>query len=596
MARLPWFEAPKDQIHTTLYDYLQALESRQVYRERETVFNLGLYEDREVMGIAPGMYLRPRTMAEKRRPSLGITAALVDTAANHITQTKPIGMALSEGGDALQQIKANHMNEFLEGVFYELGVHAQMAKAGTDQCWDGTGVIYVDRDGRKPIVERVFPRELIVDESLSEYTEPFEMTRRKYLPRHKLKKLFPKFAKQIDDAKPARLYGVSGTPYDVELIPVYTTWRLPIDEDTPGKRAIIIQGATLQVSDYTHNYFPFVFLRWRGNPVGFWGVGIPELVGRLQLEVNKTMRSYSKSVSFAVPKLLIPREGGINNDHLNNDIGTGIGYGAGAPPSWLQGQMLPREGIEYLQFCIAQMYQLAGISEMAAGMRKPAGLNSGEAQRVYNDTQANRFASPSQQYENAAVEICKRLIDVAKEIAEEYGDYEVTAHTTNGYKRIKFTEIDPGENNFVIKIWPVNFLSKSPPDQIDQINDLIRMGMLNERQAKKLIQFPDLKGVLDQENAGEELVGTVIQEIVENDNYIAPDPAMPPTCVQTVQNARMRYMALKLPQYKLDMLDDWVAQATMLFPPPAPATGPQMPAGLPPPAPGMAPPPALAPA
>lgn len=600
MATTPWFEAPKNEMHVALFSYLQGLESRQVYRERETVWNLGQYEDREVMGIAPGMYLRPRSAAEKRRPSLGVTAALVDTAANHITQTKPIGMALTEGGNALQQIKAKRLNRFLEGAFYSLGVHGQMKKAGVDQCWHGTGVLYVDREGKRPIVERVFPNEIIVDESLSEFTDPFEMTRRKYLPKHKLKALFPKFAKEIDAAKPAKLYGVKGTAHDVELVAVYTTWRLPVDEDTPGKKVIIMEGATLQVEDYKRNYFPFVFMRWRGNPVGFWGVGIPELVGRIQIEVNKTYRHYSKAVALAVPKLLLPREAGINTEHLNNEIGSGIWHNSGAAPQWLQGQMLPPESIQYLQFNIGQMYQLAGISELAAGMKKPAGLNSGEAQRVYHDKQADRFASPSQQYEDAAVEICKRLIDVAKDITEEYGEYEVMAHATKGFVRIKFSEIDPAEDEFMIKLWPINFLSKSPPDQIAQINDLLRMGMLSEKQAKKLVQFPDLEGVLEQENAGEELVGKIIEEIVENDNYIAPDPSMDPSCVQTVQRARLHYMTLELPQYKLDQLDDWVAQAAMLWPPPAPAMGTgiggPLPAGLPPPAPTMAPPPMLAPA
>ena len=596
MGRTPWFDLPKETLHVALFSYLQELEARQIYRERETVYNLGQYEDREVMGIAPGMYLRPRSVADRSRRSLGITSALVDTAANHITQTKPIGMALTEGGNAMQQIKAKRINRFIEGSFYKLGVHNQMRRAGLDQCWDGTGVVYIDRDGPNPIVERVFPREMIIDESMSEFTEPFEMTRRKYLPKYKLKKLFKKFSKEIDEAKPAKLYGVGQTKADVELVPVYTTWRLPADEDTPGKKAIIIEGATLQLEDYTRNYFPFVFMRWRSAPAGFWGVGIPALVGRIQQEVDRTYRHYSKSVGLAVPKMLLSRDADINTEHLNNDIGSGIWY-TGVAPQWLQGQMLPPEIIQYLQFNIGQMYQLAGISEMAAGMKKPAGLNSGEAQRVYNDTQANRFASPSQQYEEAAVEISKRLIDVAKDITDEYGEYEVKAHTTKGFYRVKFSEIYPEEDECMIKLWPTNFLSKSPPDQIAQVDDLIRMGLLNNKQAKKLIQFPDLEGVLQDENAAEELVGKVIEEIVENDNYIAPDPTMDPDSVRSVQNARNRYKTLGLPQYKLDMLDDWLAQAALMWPAPtAPAPGAGMPAGLPAAAPQMGAPPALAPA
>lgn len=595
----PWFEQPKESLHTALYDYLKSLENRQSYRDRNIVFNLGTYEDREVLGVAPGMYMRPKSVMQRGRTSINVTGALVDTAANHITQTKPLAMALTEGGDGLQQAKAKKLNKALEGAFYSLGVFEQMKRAGQDQCWAGDGIIYVDREGMKPIVERVFPGSIIIDDALSQFTAPFEMTWRTYLPREKLKRLFKKHKDAIDKAQPAKLFGISGTPGEVDLVPVYTTWRLPIDEDTPGRKVVIIQGATLSYEKYARDYFPFVFIRWRANALGFWSTGIPELVGNLQIEANKTYRNISRAVALAVPKLLLPRESGIDTDHLTNEIGSGLWYNGNAAPSWMQGQMLPPEGMGHLQFTIQQMYQLAGISELAAGMKKPAGLNSGEAQRVYHDTQADRFATPSQQYENASIEIAKRLIDVFKDIAEEFGDYSMISQTTHGFERISWSDIDLGEDDYTLKLWPVNFLSKSPADMIDQINDLIKMGMLNQKQAKKLVQFPDLEGVLRTENASEDLTQKIIEEIVENDNYMAPDPAMDPECIKTVSLARLHYKTIGLPQNKLDMLDDWVAQAALVIAPPTPPAspmgGPAMPAGLPPAAPQMAPPPMMSP-
>ena len=597
MGRKPWFNEPKETMHVALYDYLTALQARQSYRDRDCVTNLGLYEDREVMGVAPGLYVRPSSTSRKHA-SLNVTGALVDTAHNHISQTKPLAMALTEGGNWLQQFKAKRLNKFLEGIYYALDIFVQMQSAALDMCWGGTGVVYVDREENKPIVERVFPNELIVDDSLSEFTAPFEITRRKYVPKDKLIQLFPKHAAAIEKAQPAKLYGARGSNYEVELVPVYTTWRLPVSKKKPGKKVIIIQGATLQCEPYKREYFPFVFMRWRGQPVGFWGRGIPSLCESAQREVNKTYRNISRAVALAVPRLLLPKESGVDTEHLTNEIGTGLWYST-SPPSWLQGQMIPPEAQQHLQFSIGQMYQLAGISELAAGMKKPAGLNSGEAQRVYADTQADRFAMPSQQYENASLGISKRLIDVAKDIAEEFGDYEVISPTSQGFERMAWSEIELSEDEFTLKLWPINFLSKSPADMIDQVYDLIGMGMLNHKQAKKLIQFPDLEGVLTQDNAAEDLVQKVITEIVEHDNYIAPDPAMDPSCVQTVSRARLHYMSIGLPLSKLDMLDDWVAQAALLWPPPAPpmpgpGMGAGLPAGLPPAAPTMAPPPMLA--
>ncbi len=609
----PWFESPKDEIHKKLYPYLRSIETRQLYRERESVLNLGLYEDREVMGVAPGLFLRSGATMQNR-VSLNVTGALCDTATNHIAQTRPMAMALTEGGDWLQQQRAKDLNHFLEGCYYSLDIFTEMQTAFGDATWAGTGIVYVDRDELEPVVERVFPNELIVDDALCEYTPPFEMHRRKYVPREKLKRMFKRQTKKleaIDKAKPVQMHGARGAANGSDLIAVYTTWRLPTTKGdrgdgttrkkTDGIKSVIIEGCTLDCREYRKDFFPFVFMRWRRAAIGFWGRGIPSIGHRLQTDINKTIRNISRSVALCVPHMLLPTGSGINTEQLSNDIGSGIWYNGGAPPSWIQGQGMP-EAAQHLQFLISQYYQLIGISELAAGMKKPAGLNSGEAQRVYADTQADRFALPSQQYENASIGIAKRLIDAARDIAEDGGDYSIVHQTTKGFRRIKWSDIDLAEDDYTLKLWPVNYLSKSPADMIDQVNDLIKMGMLNSKQAKRLLPFPDLEGVMAQDNASEELTQKVIQEIIEHDNYIAPDPVMDlAEASKTVQLATLHYQTLGLPENKLTMLRTWVANATILVaPPPAPmpspgAQGPSDIAGLPPPAPGLAAPPAMAP-
>ncbi len=496
----PWFEATGDDVHKKLYAYLKALEQRQSYRDRDSVRNLGLYEDREVVGLAPGMYHRPGSSLSSKM-SLPITGALVDTAQNMIAQTQPLAMALTEGGDWLQQQHAKDLNHFIEGQYYGLRVFDTMQDSAGDMGWNGTGVIYVDREEDKPIVEKVFPNQMLLDDALCEFSEPFEQTRRWYLPRDKVKRLFPGKKSDIDRIRPMEFASVRGSPHAADLVAIYTTWRLR-DGKKMGRKVTLCESCVLQDKPYKKDYFPFVYMRWRKMRVGFWGRGIPSIVDRLQTEINKTVRTYSKSVALcAIPRLLLPSGAGIDTDHLNNDPSSGIWYSGQQGPSWLGGQVIPPEMMQYLQFLVQQIYQDVGISEMAAGMKKPAGLNSGEAQRVYADKQADRFALPSQAYENASVEIAKRLIGVARDIAEEYGDYAVSHQTTKGFRRIKWSEIDLGEDEYTLKLWPVNYLSKSPADMIDQVNDLIKMGLLSGKQAKRLIPFPDLEGVMNQENA-----------------------------------------------------------------------------------------------
>lgn len=600
MSTTPWFEEPKGTRHKVLFQYLRGLERAQVYRDREAVFNLGLYEDREVLGLAPGIYSRPTPLTQRSSVSLPLTGSCCDTATNHISQTKPLAMALTEGGDWLQQRRAKDLNHFLEGQYYSHEIFEEMQRGFGDCTWNGTGVIYVDREGNKPLVERVFPPEMLIDEDLSQFCDPMEMTRRKYIPKAKLKKLFPKHAAAIEATKPVELYKTSKSTGGDDLVAVYTTWRLPYDERHPGVKITIIENAELECRKYTRDYFPFVFIRWRAQKVGFWARGISSLGGRIQMDINRTFRTMSRSVALAaIPRLLLPNGSNVNPDHLTNEIGSGLWHTPGLAPSWMQGVAVPPEGMQHLQFEIQQYYQMIGISELAAGMKKPSGLNSGEAQRVYADTQADRFALPSQQYENASMGISKRLIDVAKEIQLEYGDLETLHKTTKGFRRIKWSEIELSEDEYTLKLWPINYLSKSPADLIDQVHDLIKMGMLTMKQAKRLIPFPDIEGVLEQDNAPEEFVQKVIEEIIEHDEYIPPDPVQDLAgAVQTMQLASLHYKTLGLPESKIEMMHTWIANAEALIPqPPAPPMPPPGagPAGLPAPAPTMDAPPMMAP-
>lgn len=601
--REAWHELPKSrwgEIHAKLFPYLRDLEQRQSYLDREAVVHLGLYEDREVVGVAPGLYFRPApSVYASTRVSLPITGALCDTATNHIAQTKPLPMATTEGGDWLQQQHAKDLNRFLQAHFYELSIHETMQISFGDCTWNGTGWVYVDREGRKPVVERVFPGQMLIDQALCQFSDPYEMTRRFYLPKDKLKRLFPKHAAAIDKAAPAKLHGIS-SKHAVEIVPVYTTWRLPLDEKHPGKKVTIIEGVTLQCDPYTKDYFPFVSMRWRRQAEGFLGRGIPSIGKHVALDINKNVKTMSRSVALcAIPRLLLPIGSNINPEAFNTDIGSGLWHSPGMAPSWMGGQSVPPEGMSWVQFLLTQYYQIVGISELAAGMRKPAGLNSGEAQRVYNDTQANRFALPSQGYENAAIEIGKRLVDVARDIAEEFGDYAVMHASKKGFRRINWSEIAVEKDDVTYQLWPINFLSKSPADLVEQINDLIKIGLLTGKQARRLVPFPDLEAVLQQENASEELIQMIIEKIVEYGEYVAPDPVQDlEGSIKTVQQAKVHYMTLGLPQERLDMLDAWISNAQLLLPP-APAPMPTPPpgadiAGLPPPAPTMAPPPALA--
>ena len=79
---------------------------------------------------------------------------------------------------------------------------------------------------------------------------------------------------------------------------------------------------------------------------------------------------------------------------------------------------------QQLQRLIDYAYQVTGISSLAASSQKPQGINSGAALREYDDLQTDRFAAISRRYDLMYVDLAYKIIDLAKDIAKEEGDYE----------------------------------------------------------------------------------------------------------------------------------------------------------------------------
>jgi len=70
-----------------------------------------------------------------------------------------------------------------------------------------------------------------------------------------------------------------------------------------------------------------------------------------------------------------------------------LSHTEGTKPSYEVAPCVPQEMYAQLQRLIEYAYQQSGVSSLAAQGQKPAGLNSGEAIRNYDDIQSDRFAA-----------------------------------------------------------------------------------------------------------------------------------------------------------------------------------------------------------
>jgi hypothetical protein len=238
-----------------------------------------------------------------------------------------------------------------------------------------------------------------------------------------------------------------------------------------------------------------------------------------------------------------------------------------------------------LQRLINYGYQQEGISSLDAQAQKPAGLNSGEAIRSYDDISTDRMAAFSRKWDEAYVDLAYQIIDLAKEICEREGSYSTVYPNKDGTRQIDLPKADLLEDKFVIQCFNMSSLPRDPAGRQAKIVEMIQAGMISVKEGRRLLDYPDLEQVEKLANASEERIFQILDEIVEDGIYTPPDPFMDLQLAnELVVQYYNLYSSAKLEEEKSEMLRTFYSQVQMLVKasqPPAPPPGAPMPGGAP---------------
>jgi hypothetical protein len=75
-----------------------------------------------------------------------------------------------------------------------------------------------------------------------------------------------------------------------------------------------------------------------------------------------------------------------------------------------------------------------------------------------------------------------------------------------------------------MQCFPVSSLPNDPAGRLATIQEYAQAGFLTPRQARRLLDFPDLEQVESLANAEEEYLQSVFDRIVDEGDYTSPDP------------------------------------------------------------------------
>lgn len=579
-----WMAKDKKELTGQLLSTAAFLKESQSYRYRQAAIYARLYGNMSLFNFIGSNMSKMDQMSglPTDRPTFNLVQSAADTLISRISQNRPAPVFLTDNSDYKERRLAKQLNNFILGEYYQTKAYDKMAIVLRDALVEGTGVVKVFRTSDDKVgLERVLLTELLTDPNDSIYGEPRQIFQMKLVDREVLMDMAPHFKSIIADAATAYPDNSADSSKTIsDLVMVVEAWHLPSGKDTgDGRHTIACSAGIIFDEKYEKDKFPFVFLHYSPRLMGFWSQGLAEQLMGTQLEINSLLYTISRAIKLVgVPRVFIEAGSKVTKASFNNDVGSLIEY-RGTKPIYEVAPAVPQEMYAQLQRLIDYGYQQCGVSALQATSEKPAGLNSGEAIRSYDDISTDRFAALSRKYDNTFIELAYLVIDQAKDIAEDTGKYQTVYPNKNGTKQIDLPNIKLIQDPFVIQVFNQSSLPKDPSGRMQKVAEMIQSGMITVREGRRLLDYPDLDQVEKLANASEERILQILDEIVEEGKYTPPDTFMDLDLANdlSVQYYNL-YSSAKLEEERSEMIRTFFSQVQTLK---QAAMPPQQPPGAP---------------
>lgn len=576
-----WWEAKsKAQLCNEVLDTVSFLKEQQLYRYRQAGIYARLYGNMPLMNFIGSNIEKLNGSANNLpidRPTMNVIQSCVDTLVSRITQSKPSPRFLTDNGDYKERKLAKQLNSFVAGELYQTKAYQLGELILRDALVLGTGCLKTFETIDKRVgLERVLLTELLIDPNDGLYGNPRQLFQLKLVDRSVLAESFPEYRSDIakaEQAYPDNSGDAQKTASDQVM--VAEAWHLPSGKDSgDGRHVIVCSSGTILDEEYEKDKFPFTFLHYSPRLLGFWGQGLAEQLMGTQVQINKILIQMSQSIDLITPVWLIEDGSKMVKSHFNNSLGRLQTY-SGTLPIYQAPEPYNAVLPQQLERLVNFAFQQSGVSALAASAQKPAGLNSGEAIRNYDDLQSDRFAALVRRYDNLFIDLAYQDTEMAKDIAERDGEYQTVYPDKNGAKEINFPDLKELDDPFVIQCFDTSSLPRDPAGRVQAIIERMQAGLIQPDEGRRLLGDLDLEQYDKLANAGEERILQILDEIVEEGKYTPPDPFMDlQMASKLVTQYYNLYTAANLSEKRAQMLRDFFAQVGALMqaamPPPMP--------------------------
>lgn len=584
-----WWLGDSYKKHERLISCVKYIRRSQGDRKIADLLHYSMYGGCSVGGFGYGYAVR-KPYASMNRLTLNVCRNMVGAVTSKIAaKNKPKPTFLTEGGDYEMREKAQGLEKFVEGVFYDSGVYKELPLAFRDVAVFGTGVLKILPGDKKVDVQRTLPLEIVVDDAEGAAGDPANLYQRKYYDRLVLRKKVRDWLKDDTDQRDLALAILSvrqsHDPEDAEWafqttadqVLVTEGWHRGESEDEPGCHVIAIDGVTIVDEDWD-GPFPFAFMRWTPGLTGFFGEGLVEELMGVQREINRLLQQIQRGQHLITGHYLVEQGAKVTTQLLNNDLAAIVKY-SGVKPEYQVPSIIAPEIYAHLWQLYAKAFEISGVSQMNATGVRPAGLDSGEAQRVYQDIQTERFLEVGQAYEEFVVEAARQVVRCARRIG---GSYKVFAAAGRGEGSfVKWADVDIHEDLYRIRVYPTSMLPSTPAGKLAWAQDMIKSQVMAPEDVLDILDYPDIDAFKKRKLAPRKIIERNIAHILKSGEFISPEPAdNHKLALQLVNEAYAEARLDNVPEAKLELLRRYMADtADFIGPPPAPMP---MPGAIPP--------------
>lgn len=443
--------------------------------------------------------------------NLNVIMSIVDTAVARFSKRRPFPVISASDAGWTEKGFAEEASRVLRRKLGSPQLERANPRVLRDMCIRGDGCMKAYREDGDVAFKRIPIYEVLADPFEAEIGEIRTWAHVRPEPRDIMLKRYPAFAAEICSAQNYTsrdswsLWTYQQSQADA--IEVRELWHLPTSPSAKdGLHVVTIRGCVVYSRPWRSPRAPIQRCQWTAAQRGFRGGGLVEQLAGPQEQINDILKDAREGLKHGSQLTIFAQRGSNVNKHHLRKRGPAVIEVDGPEPKYIAPNPVSNQALEIAQMLISQMYQISGVSQMAASSKNPLGAGaSGKALDSMDDLQSERFAHVEADYQQYRVLLGATGIDLAKDIAAEAAgdlapyfdqdedviDKKDVAEWIDEVEWDK-VEIDGGPYHLVLE--PVNYLADARGGRLAQVGELKANGLIpNPAIQADLFNEPDLQ-------------------------------------------------------------------------------------------------------